>query len=276
MSKVLVGAEVVSLTCTVILAVLWAHDPLGNYEPYTLIAGTTFGILEWCRQFQRARQRAVRLQISDDDGKDLTSRFATAGDDMEVVLMLRHRYFGNRVIVPDSVYLDCWRQNTYSFKIVRYRNEALGYWGLIPVDEHGFREFVANRKTHLEMLRDHCLDWRQVDTKEAYLYVIGAVVPLEPGTTETSVSLLQKIISWRVVLDFLAFGWFLSNYVEIAGVCGYPSKANGLKRLRGLRGFNELPLFVDGDKGQPIFVLRRENAASFREFLYETLRSCTF
>ncbi len=185
-----------------------------------------------------------------------TSRFATTPYDLDVVLRLRRAYFRNHLVSPDDSYRQCWKSNAYSMKVVSdVFGEPIGYWAVIPIAKDTFNRFIkggAGEITHGEMLRDHALAWSEVRPNEVRLYIIGAVVPVPEGRNKRENSLLQKMISWRVLLDSFQFGIELMDRLTLRAVCGYPSRTGGYTTLDAM-GLMKTKVCIAGDPKQPIF-----------------------
>src|SRR5262249_27462879 len=92
-------------------------------------------------------------------------------------------------------------------------------------------------------------DVRPADVR---LYIIGAVVPVAQGRNQRENSLLQKMISWRVLLDSFQFGIALMDRVTLRAVCGYPSRTGGYTTLDAM-GWARTQVCIGGDPNQPIF-----------------------
>jgi hypothetical protein len=155
--------------------------------------------------------KAVRPQGPDEGHiqgppeRSFTSRFATTAYDLDVVLRLRRAYFRNHVVSSDDSYRQCWKVNRFCMKVVDdLFGEPIGYWGVVPIAKETFNRFIKGGErgiTHAEMLGDHAQAWTAVRPDEVRLYIIGAVVPVAQGRNQRENSLLQKMISWRVLLD---------------------------------------------------------------------------
>jgi hypothetical protein len=188
--------------------------------------------------------------------RTFTSRFATTAYDLEVVLRLRRAYFRNHLVSPDDSYRRCWASNRYSLKIVSdLFGEPIGYWGVIPIGKETFTRFIkggAGGITHAQMLGDHAVDWTALPSSEIRLYIIGAVVPVADGRNQRESSLLQKMISWRVLLDSFQFALELMERATLRAVCGYPSRTGGYTTLESM-GFARTKVCIAGDPKQPIF-----------------------
>jgi hypothetical protein len=185
-----------------------------------------------------------------------TSRFATTAYDLDVVLKLRRAYFRSHLVSPDDSYRDCWRNIAYSMKVVYdLFGEPIGYWAVIPIARETFNRFLQGGQagiTHGELLRSHALAWSEVAPTEVRLYIIGAVVPIAAGRNPRENSLLQKIISWRVLLDSIQFGVELMDRLTLRAVCGYPSRTGGYTTLDAM-GLTKTKVCIAGDPKQPIF-----------------------
>lgn len=185
-----------------------------------------------------------------------TSRFASTAYDLDVVLRLRRAYFRNHLVSPDDSYRQCWKNNAYSMKVVYdVFGEPIGYWAVIPIAKDSFNRFIKGGEgeiTHGEMLRDHALAWSEVQPAEVRLYIIGAVVPVAEGRNKRENSLLQKMISWRVLLDSFQFGIELMDRLTLRAVCGYPSRTGGYTTLDAM-GLTKTKICIAGDPKQPIF-----------------------
>jgi hypothetical protein len=133
--------------------------------------------------------------------------------------------------------------------------EPIGYWAVIPIARETFNRFIKAGKggiTHGEMLRDHALAWSDVQPTEVRLYIVGAVVPVPDGRNHRANSLLQKMISWRVLLDSFQFGIALMDRLTLRAVCGYPSRTGGYTTLDAM-GLTRTKVCIAGDPKQPIF-----------------------
>jgi hypothetical protein len=187
-----------------------------------------------------------------------TSRFATTPYDLDVVLRLRRAYFRNHVVSPDDSYRQCWKNNPWSMKVVSdLFGEPIGYWAVVPIAKETFHRFIKGGDrgiTHAEMLRDHALAWSAVRPEDVRLYIIGAVVPVPAGRNQRENSLLQKMISWRVLLDSFQFGIELMDRLSLRAVCGYPSRTGGYTTLDAM-GFMKTKVCIAGDPKQPIFAM---------------------
>jgi hypothetical protein len=185
-----------------------------------------------------------------------TSRFASTAYELDVVLRLRRAYFRHQVVSPDDTYRRCWKTNAYSMKVVYdFFGEPIGYWAVIPIAKETFNRFIkggAGGITHGEMLRDHALAWSDVQPTEVRLYIVGAVVPVLDGRNQRANSLLQKMISWRVLLDSFQFGIALMDRLTLRAVCGYPSRSGGYTTLDAM-GLTRTKVCIAGDPRQPIF-----------------------
>jgi hypothetical protein len=185
-----------------------------------------------------------------------TSRFATTAYELDVVLRLRRAYFRHHLVSPDETYRRCWESNPYSMKVVYdLFGEPIGYWAVIPIARETFNRFIKGGKqgiTHAEMLRDHTLAWSEVRPTEVRLYIVGAVVPIPDGRNHRANSLLQKMISWRVLLDSFQFGIDLMDRLTLRAVCGYPSRTGGYTTLDAM-GLYRTKVCIAGDPKQPIF-----------------------
>jgi hypothetical protein len=185
-----------------------------------------------------------------------TSRFATTPYDLDVVLRLRRAYFRSHLVSPDDSYRQCWKNNSRSMKVVYdVFGEPIGYWAVVPIAKDSFNRFIkggAGGITHGEMLRDHALAWSAVRPGEVRLYIIGAVVPVPEGRNKRENSLLQKMVSWRVLLDSFQFGIELMDRLTLRAVCGYPSRTGGYTTLDAM-GFIRTKVCIAGDPLQPIF-----------------------
>lgn len=194
-----------------------------------------------------------------------TSRFANTEDDLATVIALRHNHFGKRVIVPDDTYTACWRRNQDSMKIVfGAGNEPIGYWSVIPVSRNSFEEFIAGKLTHAEMMSKRCLAWTSVDSSEAYLYVVGAVVPAPEGKDPHS--MFHGMLKACVVADMFQFGLTLISRVTVAGVCGYPTRGEGLALFQR-SGFVHKDVFVENDANQPVYSIGPDRIAAVKREL---------
>jgi hypothetical protein len=188
--------------------------------------------------------------------RSFTSRFATSLHELDVVLRLRRAYFHRHLVSPDDSYRQCWKNNPCSMKVVYdLFGEPIGYWAVVPIAKETFNRFIKGGEqgiTHAEMLQDHALSWSAVQRAEVRLYIIGAVVPVPEGRNQREYSLLQKMISWRVLLDSFQFGIELMDRVTLRAVCGYPSRTGGYTTLDAM-GFAKTKVCIAGDPRQPIF-----------------------
>jgi hypothetical protein len=206
--------------------------------------------------------RAVRPRTPDEGHiqgppeRAFTSRFATTLHDLDAVLRLRRAYFRNDLVSPDDSYRRCWKANRFSMKVVSdLFGEPIGYWGVIPIAKETFNRFIKGGEwgiTHGEMLNNHALPWTAVRPSEVRLYIIGAVVPVAEGRNRRESSLLQKMISWRVLLDSFQFGIELMDRLTLRAVCGYPSRTGGYSTLDAM-GLARTKVYIGGDPNQPIF-----------------------
>jgi hypothetical protein len=185
-----------------------------------------------------------------------TSRFATTAYELDVVLRLRRAYFHQHLVSPDDTYRRCWKNNAYSMKVVYdLFGEPVGYWAVIPIAHETFNRFIKGGDegiAHGAILKDHALDWSEVRPGEARLYIVGAVVPVPDGRDHRASSLLQKLISWRVLLDSFQFGIELMDRLTVRAVCGYPSRTGGYTTLDAM-GLTRTKVCIAGDPRQPIF-----------------------
>jgi hypothetical protein len=184
-----------------------------------------------------------------------TSRFAITRADVDAVLALRRATFGLELVCSDESYLACWLRNPYSMKIVfDGSGQALGYWSLTPIRREAFLAFRMGQRTHAQMLAEECLSWPSVDPDAAYLYIVGiAVAPAEVGDHRCRGYKLDRL-SATVLLDAFNFGIELAGLLRVAGLCGYPSRMEGLRILQRKMGIEPSPVLMDGDARQPLFV----------------------
>jgi hypothetical protein len=197
-----------------------------------------------------------------------TSRFATTVYDLDVILRLRRAYFRSHLVSPDDSYRQCWQKNPYSMKVVHdVFGEPIGYWAVVPIVKETFNWFIRGGISHAEMLRDHVVNWSAVPAGDVHLYIIGAVVPVPAGRVRRENSLLQKLISWRVLLDSFQFGIELMDRLTLRGVCGYPSRTGGFTTLEAM-GLMKTKVCIAGDPSQPIFSMTcRRHLSRVRERL---------
>jgi hypothetical protein len=144
------------------------------------------------------------------------------------------------------------------------------------------------------MLAERCLDWSSVDPDNAYLYVVGAVVPparrrwRSPALEKYRIGRLlvalfefaqymfdrisgrlegrRKRIAGRVLHDWMSFGHELLKHVTVKGICGYPSRTAGREQLEGL-GFHPTGALIDGDPNQPVLIVSAGELSEFRRRL---------
>jgi hypothetical protein len=185
-----------------------------------------------------------------------TSRFATSAYELDVVLGLRRAYFRHHLVSPDETYRRCWKSNAFSMKVVYdFFGAPIGYWSVIPIARETFNRFIRGGQgglTHGELLRDHALAWSSIRPPDVRLYIVGAVVPVPDGRNQRANSLLQKMISWRVLLDSFQFGIELMDRLSVRGVCGYPSRTGGYTTLDSM-GLTRTKVCIADDPKQPIF-----------------------
>lgn len=212
--------------------------------------------------------RRFRLSMETTSPPDalLTSRFATTAEDLEVVLNLRRAFFKDKPVSPDTSYKICWAQNPYTMKIVYYANEPVGYWSLIPTTKDAYKSFLAGESSHEEMLTRHCVAWSLSGRDEAYLYIVGAVVPLELEAANRPPDLFDNLIRGRVLIDWCAFIAALFEHMNIKGICGYPSREYGYELLQKF-GFAKSAVLIGQDENQPIFSLDESQMSHFRKSL---------
>jgi hypothetical protein len=193
----------------------------------------------------------------------LTSRFATSSEDLEVVLNLRRAFFKDKPVSPDSSYRRCWAINPHSMKVVYELGEPVGYWSLIPTTRDAYQSFLSGTGSHEEMLAKRCVQWFAVKEKEAYLYIVGAVVP---GELESANRLRWKLISGGLLIDWCVFISALLVRTRIRGICGYPSREHGYELFEKL-GFMKSSVLIGLDGSQPIFSLDERRMDHFRQSL---------
>jgi hypothetical protein len=209
------------------------------------------------------RKRPAGKHIDQLLDRPSTSRFASTEEDLDTILQLRRAFFKKSVIVPDDIYVACWRRNPDTMKIVYdLLGKPIGYWSVIPIGPQSFEQFVKGKSTHEQMMSVNCLPWPEVDPDNAYLYVVGAVVPVPSGRNEFT--LLHKMVSGQVILDMYSFGLEVIDRLDIKGICGYPSKTAGLTNFQKA-GFIQTNIFIDNDKNQPVYVITADGLPKLRE-----------
>lgn len=180
-----------------------------------------------------------------------TSRFAVTDADLATVLDLRRKFFAGAVIVPDAVYRTCWAKNPRTMKIVFDPDDRpVGYWAVIPVGAAAYAAFVRGQSSHEQMMTS-VIRWEAVDPDHAYLYVVGAVVPVGAGTGD---DWARKRKAGCVTNDLYNFGRVMLDCFEIEGICGYPTKDEGVGVFDRAK-FVRTDVKVGGDDNQPVYVI---------------------
>jgi hypothetical protein len=158
-------------------------------------------------------------------------------------------------------------RNLDAMKLVYYLHEPVGYWSVIPIEAATFENFIRGQSSHVDMLTKHCLDWHSVNPDAVYLYIVGAVVPIRSAHQDAKQSLLQTLISGRVILDLCRFGHELLEHVTVKGVCGYPSRTGGYQLFRKTVAFEKLQTLIDQDEMQPVFAILENRMSLLKEHL---------
>ena len=202
----------------------------------------------------------------------LVSRFAVSRRELDTVLQLRRAFFAERIVSSDESYIRCWERNHYVFKIMYVQDDnyskPLGYWGLIPINKSAYDNFLRGRISHEDMLMKEAVDWCEIDPKNVYIYVIGAVLPEVASAISPSERLYVKLMASRVLIDMFDFAEAISQLLTFKGICGYPSRAGGADVFSKL-SFRNNGIYIDGDEDQPVsYVYENDIGRLVREIKY--------
>ena len=202
------------------------------------------------------------------------SFFVNNQDLMQGVYEIRDSIFGTSELSGNSydVFLD---KNPYAIKIISFNTndqkvlEKLksakkhwAYYSIIPVSENTYQEFITDQKEHKEVIHES-LSWEEaLGMDKVFIYLVGIVVRqgLWSKDLKSFYAIADMVDMLGTIIDELGMD-------RIGGVCGYPSREEGLNLFERRTHAFKYTGFTKGDseiqkiftcEGKGVEVLNKE------------------
>lgn len=237
------------------------------------IAKYTFRYLRYIKEWWNNKDVQIPEVHHESD-----SYFVTTEEQLNSVYEIRDSIFGANQLSGNSYdsFLD---KNEFAITLLSFNstsNKILkkdwAYYSIIPISKDTFDGFISNNKTHIEVIHES-LTWKEALSHEkVYLYLVGVVV--RQGLWQKKAKSFYALAD---MVEFLSTIFDTIGMERIGGLCGYPSREEGLnifeKRTHAFKDTG----YSKGDDGiQKVFVCQNTGLKILRAELQELRSSQLF
>lgn len=210
--------------------------------------------------------------------QESNSYFVSNADQMNSVYEIRDSIFGGDQLSGEA-YNAFLNKNEFAITLLSFDTpnkkvltKDWAYYSIIPISKDTYDSFISNNKEHTEVIQES-LSWQEALAEEkVYLYLVGIVV--RQGLWNKKLKSAHALID---LAEFISTIFDILTIDRIGGLCGFPSRAEGLNLFeRRTHAFKYTGHCKSDDGIQKIYVCENTGIKVLRSELQEMRSSPKF